>query len=107
MGLFDYVSVDHPAFVCSEGHDLSDEEFQTKDLGCTMGGAHIGATRISIQDGGWGETQPVPFSGTIEVYASCTRCPAFVQNETFNTHPVSVEFSVEIANNQIVSVTRT
>jgi hypothetical protein len=32
MGLYDTVKVSDPRFVCSEGHDLSDEEFQTKDL---------------------------------------------------------------------------
>lgn len=106
MGLFDYVYCDHPAFVCSEGHDLRDREFQTKDLGCTMGSAEIGR-RISIRDGGWGDTQPSPFSGTIKVYTSCHECPVFVQNETFNLHPVSVAFTVEIVNDEVRSVTRT
>ena len=46
MGLFDTVTVRDPRFVCSEGHDLSDEEFQTKDLGCTMGSATIGFAAI-------------------------------------------------------------
>lgn len=106
MGLFDYVSCDHPAFVCSEGHDLRDEEFQTKDLGCTMGSASIG-NGIDIRDGGWGETQPRPFTGTIEVYTDCKKCPAFVQNETFNMHPVSVEFDVQIVADDVVSIKRT
>lgn len=41
MGLFDYVTVRGPSFVCSEGHDLSGEEFQTKDFGCEMGQVFI------------------------------------------------------------------
>lgn len=106
MGLFDYVHCDRPEFVCSEGHDLRDEEFQTKDLGETMGSASIGNT-ITIYDGGYGDTQPSPFSGTIEIYATCRRCPAFVQAETFNTHPVSVEFAVEIRDDKVMSVVRT
>src|SRR5690554_3336352 len=71
-----------------------------------MGSAYIGR-RISIRDGGWGDTQPCPFSGTIEVYTNCRECPVFVQNETFNLHPVSVEFTVEIVNDEVRSVTRT
>lgn len=106
MGLFDYVSVTGDVYRCSEGHDLCDEEFQTKDLGCTMGDASIGS-HIDIRDGGWGDTQPRPFSGTIEIYAECRRCPAFVQAETFNTHPVSVDFSVEILDDEVKKVTRT
>ena len=37
MGLFDYVRVSDPRFVCSEGHDLSDCEFQSHDFGEMMG----------------------------------------------------------------------
>lgn len=107
MGLFDYVSCDHPAFVCSDGHDLRREEFQTKDLGCTMGGASIGETHIDIRDGGYGDPVALPFSGTIEVYADCPRCPAFVQDETFNLHPVGVAFDVVVVADRIVSVART
>jgi hypothetical protein len=106
VGLFDYVECDRPEFVCTEGHDLRGEEFQTKDLGETMGSAHIG-DRLDLRDGGWGESMSRPFSGTIEVYANCRRCPAFVQAETFNTHPVGVMFDVEIADDVVVKVTRT
>jgi hypothetical protein len=106
MGLFDYVHFDRPEAICSEGHDLRDEEFQTKDLGETMGSASIG-DGISIHDGGYGDTQSRPFSGTIEIYATCRKCPAFVQAETFNTHPVSVDLAVEIRDDKVVSVTRT
>lgn len=106
MGLFDYVHCDHPVFVCSDGHDLRDEEFQTKDLGCTMGSASIGE-RISIHDGGYGDTQPAPFSGSIQIYADCHSCPAFVQDVTFNLHPVCVEFLVEISGDVVTKITRT
>lgn len=106
MGLFDYVSVAGPEFRCSEGHDLSGEEFQTKDLGCTMGYASIGK-RISISDGGWGETQPSPFTGAIEIYTDCKRCPVFVQDETFNMHTVCVEFAVVVVADKVERVTMT
>jgi hypothetical protein len=106
MGLFDYVTVSGPAFVCSEGHDLSGEEFQTKDLGCTMGDAEIG-DRIEIHDGGYGDSVDRPLTSTIEIYCSCRKCPALVQAETFNTHATSVEFEIKIADDIVVAVQRT
>ncbi len=106
MGLFDYVSVNDPRFVCSEGHDMRGEQFQTKDLGCTMGDASIGASLI-VRDGGWGDTLPQPFTGEIEIYTDCPMCPAFVQAETFNVHPVGVEFTVVVECDAVVRITRT
>ena len=60
MGLFDYVYVDDPAFVCSEGHDLNGREFQTKDLGCTMGHAKVSGGGIVLTDGGYGDPPKRP-----------------------------------------------
>lgn len=106
MGLFDRVYCNRPEFVCSEGHDLSDAEFQTKDLGETMGSATID-DRFDFNDGGWGDPIARPFTGDIEVYSDCHQCPAFVQAETFNLHPVSVEFVVRVESDAVVLVTRT
>lgn len=106
MGLFDRVAVSRPEFQCSEGHDLTGAEFQTKDLGETMGYAEID-DRITIRDGGWGDTQQSPFSGTIEIYTDCEMCPAFVQDTTFNLHPTCVEFTVEIERDVVRKITRT
>lgn len=105
MGLFDYVSVSGPQFVCSEGHYLGDEEFQTKDLGCTMGSAHIGEA-VEVFDGGYGDTQPNPFTDTIEIYCNCSQCPALVQYGTGNFCPTSVEFEVEVVDSKVKSVRR-
>ncbi len=106
MGCFDYVEVDREEFKCSEGHVLEGAEFQTKDLGCTMGHWIIGET-LTGEDGGWGEDTPRPFTGTVDIYASCEECPAFIQAKTFNLCDHWVEFRVEIVEDIVRKVTRT
>ena len=107
MGLFDYVHVTDDRFVCSEGHPLSGEEFQTKDLGCTMGDSHIDRGRLHLNSGNYGEDPSIPFNGTIDVYCTCTKCPAFVQYGTGNLCPSGASFDVEIVGGVVVSVSRT
>ncbi len=106
MGLFDYVSVQGAAFVCSEGHDLSGEEFQTKDLGSTMGSACLEDGQITIIPGDWGEPPKLPFLGRMHIYCTCRQCPAFVQAKTMNLCGAWVEFEVTIVDDKIRSVTR-
>lgn len=95
MGLFDRLTCQDPRFVCSEGHHLGAEEFQTKDLGCTMGHATIDVADLFVfEPAMWGE----PEVGTmIAIYADCTQCPAFVQAGTGNLCAAWVEFAVELA----------
>ena len=107
MGLFDYVIVNDSRFVCSEGHDLRDEEFQTHDLGETMGTATIEDGRITMRDGGWGEAEVPGLIGTIEIYCTCRRCPAFVQDKTANLVPTSIGFDLVVKDDVIAEITRT
>lgn len=106
MGLFDYVTVDHPSFVCSEGHDLRGAEFQTKDLGETMGHAYVGSW-IDFIHGGWGPDQVGSITGEIEVYCSCHQCPVYIQARTGNLMDIWCEFTVEIVEDIVRSVKRT
>jgi hypothetical protein len=106
MGLYDHVRADREEFKCSEGHDLGGVEFQTKDLGETMGEWALGET-LSGQDGGYNEPPPRPFSGRISIYASCEECPAFVQADTLNLCACWVEFEVEIVEDRVRKVART
>ena len=108
MGLFDYVHVtDDDRFVCSEGHRLDAEEFQSKDFGCTMGDVTIAAGKISMAGGGWGHAENAPFHEHVEIYCACSRCPAFVQFGTANLIPCSVEFRLRIHGDQVLTVERT
>lgn len=96
MGMFDYYRVSHPAFTCSEGHDLGDEEFQGKDGDCTMAEHEIGDV-LTLGEGVFGGTEERPrFTSTVDVYCDCTRCPAFVQARTHNLVATGVEFAVTI-----------
>jgi hypothetical protein len=109
MGLFDYVHVCGPEFVCSEGHDLSDEEFQTKDLGCTMGAASVDsdALHFDTRADNWGGPQYVD-ENPVSIYADCHKCPAFVQGETGVVIATPVEFSVTVgSDNKVISIKRT
>lgn len=105
MGLFEYVFVNDPRFVCSEGHFLGDAEFQSKDFGCVMGDVSIDDGRLSYRDRGLG--MPAPDSNEAEIYATCTRCPAFVQDGTGNTCGCPVSFRIWIEDDCIVSIKRT
>lgn len=105
MGLFDYVSVSDARFVCSEGHDLSGCEFQSKDFGETMGTVVIDADgRIDFIEGYCGK--PEPDSTTAEIYCDCQRCPAFVQDGTGNLCPCPVEFRITIVGDRVTGVER-
>jgi hypothetical protein len=106
MGMYDYVTVNRPEFVCSEGHDLSDEEFQTKCFDCVFGYVHVGESLTTSQ----GPLKIAPNLGTFESHfdtgAVCKRCPAFVQAETFNVIPVSVDFRVYHQADKILKIVR-
>jgi hypothetical protein len=112
MGMFDTVTVrDDSRFSCSDGHLLYAEEFQTKDLGCTMGFATVfvdndAQTRMHTQPGSWDTPVTIPLLGRFEIYCDCHQCPAFVQVPTGNVCPVSVEFMLEIVDNVVRKVTR-
>jgi hypothetical protein len=105
MGLFDYVTVNDPCFVCSNGHDLSAEEFQSKDFGCTMGRVVIENERVSSHDGYFGK--PEADSKTVEIYCTCRQCPAFVQFGTGNLIGCDVTFEIELDGSAVKLVTRT
>lgn len=107
MGMFDYVKTDHPAFVCSEGHVLT--EFQTKSFESTLGDVIIGADgTVTYGDGPCGSPWPSakPYLGRANVYTDCCDCPCFVAAGTFNICPVWVEFDVEIVDNRVRSIER-
>lgn len=109
MGLFDYVHVTGPAFVCSEGHALAGEEFQSKDFGCTMGHVAIGSvgSAVMMDDGGYGAAMVPGLTDYIEVYGDCTQCPAFVQTGTGNLVPVWCNFKVHVVKDVVQSIERT
>lgn len=103
MGLFDYVTVSDPRFVCTEGHALGEVEFQTKDLGCTMGTWRIHDGKISGEDGGYGDGCAAEnFTGIVEFYGPCRECPSFVQAKTLNFVPRSLLFEIEIVRGSVV-----
>ena len=108
MGMFDYVKVSGESFRCSEGHDLAGEAFQTKDLQCIMGTAHVDESGpFRFEYGGWGPDDfPANFSGEVEIYAGCPECPAFVQGGTLNFCDRSVDFTVRVVEGRVVKVTR-
>lgn len=107
MGLYDHVHVDDERFVCSEGHPLSGEEFQSKDFGCTMGDVSVSGGRVGFAPGEWGDG-PVerPLLGRFCIYTTCKKCPAFVQAHTCNLCDMSVEFVIEVIDDAIRKVTR-
>lgn len=105
MGLFDYVTVRDPRFVCSRGHDLSAEEFQSKDFGCTMGRVLIEDGLLSSHAVYFGE--PGADGSKVEVYCTCRQCPAFVQFGTGNLVGCDVTFEVELDGDAVKAISRT
>lgn len=109
MGLFDYVRVQGEEYVCSEGHNLEQESFQSKDFGCTMGTVSLGGVGITVtmEDGGYGHPEIPGLTDYVEVYGDCTRCPAFVQMPTGNLVATWVTFKVHIVKDVVQGVERT
>jgi hypothetical protein len=105
LGLYDDIIVTGEWCRCSEGHDLSGEVFQTKDLGSTMGRWSL-AEDLRGEFGGWGDAVSMPLSGTIAIYTSCPVCPAFLDLGTWNVLMAWVEFEVDLDANRLVAVWR-
>lgn len=105
MGLFDHVTVKDPRVVCSNGHDLSAEEFQSKDFGCEMGWVAIENGHVSSRAVFLGK--PEADSNKIEIYGTCQQCPAFVQFGTGNLIGCDVSFEIELDGDTIKAVVRT
>lgn len=103
MGLFDCVSVSGKQFACADGHSVEGCDFQTKDLGCTMGSAHV-SDMLTLQSGKYGCAPRQPFTGVIEIYSTCEQCPAAVQRGTGNILGTCVEFEVEIFRNTVTNL---
>jgi hypothetical protein len=108
MGMFDWVHIKDERFVCSEGHDVCGNEFQTKDFDCVLGYVTITDGVVGFQSGCVGLPPcDVEFTGTFEAYADCKQCPAFVQYGTGNMCGVSVCFDVDVKDGQVTAVRRT
>ena len=105
MGLFDYVTVNDPRFVCSNGHDLGAEEFQSKDFGCEMGRVLIENWHLSSHAVCLGT--PEADGSKVEVYCICRQCPAFVQFGTGNLVACEVAFEIELDGGVVKSIIRT
>ena len=107
MGLFDTVGVHGPSFICSEGHDLSQIDFQTKDLGETLGWySMVEGGELTGEAGGYGDAV-LPMVGDVEIYADCLACPAFVQPTAGNIISCTVSFTVTLVAASVRKVVRT
>jgi hypothetical protein len=106
MGDYDMVVARDPRLVCSEGHDVTDEGLQTKDLGCTMGHAEIVGDKLLYWPGHWGEPLAPPVRACLRVCCTCRRCPAFIQRETLNVVGTWVEFEIDVVDDEVRSITR-
>ena len=105
MGLFDYVTMRDPRFVCSNGHDLCGEEFQSKDFGCEMGRVLVESDRVSTHAVCLGK--PEADTAKAEIYGTCTQCPAFVQFGTGNLIGCEVSFEIDLDGDAVKSIKRT
>lgn len=101
MGMFDWVTVTHPAFVCPAGHDLRGQEFQTKDFDCVLGHVHIGELDVGFEPGILGSSpEEKPFTGTVNVYSGCPECAPD------NSWQAWCEFAVEVEADKVRSIRR-
>ncbi len=103
MGVYDSVCVQGPhRWTCSEGHDLTGVEWQTKDLGCTMGSWTL-AARLDGTPGSEGEQIELPFTGRIAIYTDCTRCPALFDELDAGGNVIVpwIEFEVDVVDSVV------
>ncbi|MDI1430691.1 ankyrin repeat domain-containing protein [Polyangium sorediatum] len=98
MGLYDTVRVKGlQGWTCSEGHDLMQAEWQTQDLGCTMGSWTL-AARLDGTPGFEGERIELPLTDRIAIYTHCIQCPALFDELDVGGNVIlpSVEFEVDL-----------
>ncbi len=96
MGMFDSAYCVGPEFVCTAGHDLSEEEFQTKDLDCSLAIIRIEGGRAWYVSGGIDEIPNAAITETLCLNCVCSSCEAFVQAGTGNLIGVYVTFEVDV-----------
>lgn len=106
MGMFDWVHVDRDEFVCSEGHSLRNEEFQTKDFDCVLGHVYVGHTLTTSPGVMDAAIDLGTFQSYFDIGCSCKQCPAFVQADTFNLVPAVVEFRIHFIASKILKIER-
>jgi hypothetical protein len=102
MGLYDCVYCYGPPFVCSEGHLLDGHEFQTYDLGRTMG-------EWTLSDrlyGAPGIQSQYPFTGLLALVTACSICPVYWDPTTGNIMDLLVDFEVHLAADVVGDVRR-
>jgi len=110
MGMYDSITVLHPAFKCSEGHDLSEREWQTKDLDEALYHFTLHEDGKLVrspapEDEEWPPDSPV--NGVVEIYTDCHECPAWVQKGTGNVCPAGVDYEVTFENGRMTGYKRT
>lgn len=110
MGMFDYVHVDDPRIVCSEGHDMRELPFQTKGFSCTMGDVFVrpdpdGVVRVDIANYVNGNSYRLSH-GRFTAYTFCEQCPAFVGQVSGNVITVWVEFEIEVSDGAVSQIRR-
>lgn len=97
MGLYDTIRYNGSRSKCANGHDLSSEDFQTKDLGCTLGYWSLTDENIEGEDGGYGELPALPVTGVVYFYTSCSEC---------SEGSDWVEFEAELRDGKVLSISR-
>ncbi len=119
MGMFDSLRCIGPQFVCSRGHSLADEEFQTKDFDCELawhliendtltfyGAEAVRESEVS-KHGIFERHEHAPHLGNIFVYTSCHQCPCYVYGEVGTVVACWCEFKVRLVDNKVEAVERT
>lgn len=103
MGLYDSVTVTGSGWTCPEGHDLTGEDWQTKDLGETMGGWTFGEPGSEIVESRHGAYNDVEIESVIRIYTSCPKCPHMLQAKTYNVLDLWVEYELAMADRLILT----
>lgn len=110
MGLYDTLRITHDLARCPDGHDLSEQEWQTKDLGESMGAFHLDETGeikpLDLPEERW-RPSLFPPKGTVQVYTDCPECPVWVQKGTGNVIHADVDYELQFEGTRLTGYLRT
>jgi hypothetical protein len=104
MGMYDTVYIHDNRMKCKNGHDMSGQDFQTKDLTNTLSTWVLKKGRLKLEQHNDEVWEPVAKSGVIRVYTTCDNCDRTRDNNGVLELNNWAQFFITIKDGAVVNI---